>query len=105
MMNVLFVVITSYPVDDDGVCEFCKKEYESENTTEITKLIYRRKLAGFDAPLEHYQDTRTGARYENLLSWNDFRNPSDDGKGDTGDYESDLIELYDALGIFQGNGE
>ena len=42
-----------YPVDDDGVCEFCKKEYESENTTEITKLIYRRKLAGFDAPLKH----------------------------------------------------
>lgn len=79
-----------------------------EMEIEIEQLIGRRAEAGFPAPLKHHQGTMTSAHYdcEGLVPYADWGEDvlSQDGD-ELGSYGHRLIDLYEALGIWEGNGE
>lgn len=65
--------------------------------------VRRQMVENHLRPLKHHQGTMTSLRgtpyYNDVLGWDEFRNPQD------GDYSGELTDIYEALGIVQGNGE
>lgn len=75
-----------------------------QTPTESTlKWVRRQMVENNVRPLKHQHGTMTGLRGhaydEHVLSWNYFRSP------DGGYYADELANIYEALGIVQGNGE